>query len=584
MQETKGEDGVCTSCHFDEHSMKRYPDALPPLTVIGGRYILGRVLGRGGFGITYVGWDQTLERRVAVKELFMSRYSERKADLSVAAVSGKKEVLVLGNEAFLSEAQTLASLGRDNPGIVMVLDHFQENGTGYIVMECLEGHTLRAETSERGGLTQQEVLKILSPVIEALEKVHLAGIIHKDISPDNIFVQKSGPAKLIDFGSAEAEYSIARSSLNSGGGNSGYSTYRKGYTAPEQLRKDGIIGPWTDIYSLSATIYFCLTQKAPYEGTQPPEEIHLPQEVKVSGSFRKALEKGLLADWHERYQDATVFLGELRGISDGEIVQKKKRKSVISITAGAVAAGALVVIFSNTELRNTILKPIRRLVTRSYRKETEYSGAPESISEEGEARTDAWSGSGGNGSGATGLPAAGGTSGGSPDSGSGLAADALSESDTEIPAGMETLQESLTESEALSETGTESGLMTEAGFLMPAETVTETEAATETETETETEAATETEAETETEVATETEAETETEAATGSGDRKRSGHGDRSSDRNRGERIGNGNRTGTGSPRGGEEASYRSGRRDRSRDRGRRRKAAAGLRECPEAA
>lgn len=238
---------------------------LQPGTELHGKYIVGKVLGQGGFGITYLGWDKYLEMPVAVKEFFPSTLVTRDAvsDTRVyCSMDFNQESYRSGTERFLREAKALTKFAYV-PQIVQIKDFFEENSTAYIIMEYIRGRDLRSYVELRGGkLTMQEVLAILEPVMEALTVVHEDGLIHRDISPDNLMLDPLGGAKLLDFGavrsvdSPDAQKELTRSTE---------AILKHGFAPPEQYRNRGSLGPWTDVYALCATIYYCLTGKVPVD-------------------------------------------------------------------------------------------------------------------------------------------------------------------------------------------------------------------------------------------------------------------------------------------------------------------------------
>ena len=198
------EQGPCPHCGYDPAKDEgRWPSALHPGSILNGKYILGRVLGQGGFGITYLAFDHVLRIRVAVKEYFPGALASRMPGTTLVnpLSPGSQEEFRYGAERFLEEARILASLA-GNPGVVNVSSFFEENATAYFVMEYLEGVSLQAYLREKGGrIPWQEALRILIPVMQSLAPVHRQGLLHRDIAPDNIFLAKNG-VKLIDFGAA----------------------------------------------------------------------------------------------------------------------------------------------------------------------------------------------------------------------------------------------------------------------------------------------------------------------------------------------------------------------------------------------
>jgi hypothetical protein len=252
----RGGAAVCPACGFDESKAEHSPRHLPLRTVLAGRYLIGRVLGEGGFGITYAAWDLTLANRRAIKEYFPDDAAHRADGVSVAARSRSTRALYdEGLERFLTEARTLEKF-QDEPGIVQVRDFFPANGTGYLVMGFLEGRTVKALLEEHGGRFDYAVaLPLLLPVMDALQKVHDSGLLHRDISPDNLMITLNRQVRLLDFGAAK--------SLVSDRSRSTGSVFKKGYTPYEQYLEDARLGPPTDVYALAATLWRMLTGRVP---------------------------------------------------------------------------------------------------------------------------------------------------------------------------------------------------------------------------------------------------------------------------------------------------------------------------------
>lgn len=290
---------------------------LYPGILLNNRYIVGKVLGEGGFGITYIGRDTNLDRIVAIKEYYPTGYVNRSNTTSLQVISNTqdKESFDHGCDKFLSEARMLAKFSNED-GIVSVIDFFKENGTAYIIMEYLDGFTLKDYLDQKGRLTVEETMLILTPIITSLQKIHQQGLIHRDISPSNIMIA-NGKIKLIDFGSAR-NFSNNNKSLSL--------MLKPGFAPEEQYRSKGVQGPWTDVYALCATIYLCITGIIPEEANdrtyndelKTPSSIH----IHISNQFEKALMKGLAVFSNDRYQSIKELLDGLNGISTKNYEEK----------------------------------------------------------------------------------------------------------------------------------------------------------------------------------------------------------------------------------------------------------------------
>lgn len=309
----KGEEDVCLNCGWVDGTMPDSPLFLVPGTILQSKYLIGRVLGQGGFGITYLGWDMFLGLKLAIKEYFPQQLASRAAGHSIVSaysgsLGGQYEY---GLDKFLQEARTLAQF-EEQPGIVSVRDYFQANGTAYIVMGYIEGITFKNYlVNHSGKLSFDETMKIISPILDALREVHSANILHRDISPDNIYINRSGQVILIDFGAARQAISEKGHSLSV--------ILKPGYTPEEQYRSSGVQGPWTDLYALAATIYRAIT------GIMPPESldrlvndtIEAPSVLgaEISEHEEKALLKALAVRAEERYRSIDEFSEALKQVN-----------------------------------------------------------------------------------------------------------------------------------------------------------------------------------------------------------------------------------------------------------------------------
>lgn len=321
LKEVSGEGKVCTHCGFSMENTEQPREALPMFTVLAERYLLGRVIGQGGFGITYAARDLLLDLPCAVKELFLRRKSSRSGDGTVQngpKDSGSFEEL---KEHVRAEARILALFREtDGEGIVSVRDVAEAFGTVYLVMEYVRGTTLRERIAERGPLSFPEMKDLLRPVERSCGKLHALGVVHGDVSPDNIMIRDDGFPKLLDFGSA----------WRSGEGKRLWQI-RRGYAAPELYGEEGQPGPWTDVYALAATCMFCLTGETipDVPARRRGEELPEPDIPKYA---LEALRKGLALSVRDRWPDTASFRAAL----------EKPGRRIGPAWPALLAAGALI--------------------------------------------------------------------------------------------------------------------------------------------------------------------------------------------------------------------------------------------------
>ncbi len=311
MREKGSDAAKCPDCGFVEGTEAESPLFLPPRTVLEGKYLVGRVLGQGGFGITYLAWDLNLNVKLAIKEYFPQELASRAAGHSqVSAYSGSLGGQYdYGLDKFLQEARTLAQF-EGHPNIVSVRDFFKANGTAYFVMSYVEGITVKDHLANSGGtLPLDQAHGIIMPVLDALKEVHSVNILHRDISPDNIFINQKGQVILIDFGAARQAAGEKGHSLSI--------ILKPGYAPEEQYRSKGVQGPWTDIYAVGATFYHLITGRQPPEALERLVEDNLvpPRElgVTIGEDEEKALLTALAVRSPDRYQNVADFQAGLTG-------------------------------------------------------------------------------------------------------------------------------------------------------------------------------------------------------------------------------------------------------------------------------
>ena len=323
---------ICPYCGYVEGTPAEEKIHMDPGTLLHNRYIVGKVLGYGGFGVTYIGWDGKLEQKVAIKEYLPGEFSTRMPGQSTITIfSGdKSEQFRDGLIKFVEEAKRLARF-QNEPGIVKIFDSFEENSTAYIIMEFLDGETLRSYLDREGPMGEDEAIKMLTPVMESLQTVHAEGILHRDIAPDNIFLTKNGEVKLIDFGASRYATTSHSRSLTV--------IIKPGYSAEEQYRSRGDQGPHTDVYSLGATLYKMITGKTPpdamerrakYENQNkdilvPPHVILKKEKSKTQISIDR--ENAILNAMNVRIEDRTPDVGTLlEELNSDKPVKRKQGK------------------------------------------------------------------------------------------------------------------------------------------------------------------------------------------------------------------------------------------------------------------
>ena len=340
MREFGEEFDVCPHCGYIVGTGAASKNYLEPGTVLQNRYTLGKVLGQGGFGITYIAWDNKIGKAVAVKEYMPNAFASR--------VPGEKSVSCYNTQALAEfrsglektrrETRTLARFN-ELESVVKVYDCFEENDTAYIVMELLRGKTVKEILTERERLSFDEVMRIMTPVLQTLDSMHSVGMIHRDVAPDNIFVCEDGKIKLLDFGAARVTSTSNEKTLSV--------ILKQGYAPKEQYSGRGNQGAWTDVYAVCATMYRMLT------GTTLPDSLSRTEDaapdVAIPDSAKDALRKGLAVEPEKRTQSAGELLRALqkdlpqssyaidpRQFLDFEEKQKKRKRLRILLAAVAV--------------------------------------------------------------------------------------------------------------------------------------------------------------------------------------------------------------------------------------------------------
>lgn len=337
---------ICPHCGFIKGTPPKEAYHLSPGANLTERYMIGTVLGFGGFGITYRAWDNILEKMVAVKEFYPNGIVNR--------IPGQSEVIIYtgeranefqkGKERFLAEARNMAKFST-HPNIVNVYDFFEANNTAYIVMEYLDGISYKQYIASNGGKVDPQVaVEVTLSVLDALKEIHKSKIIHRDISPDNIFICREGNIKVIDFGAARFSTGEEEKTLSI--------ILKPGYAPPEQYRSKSRQGPWTDIYALGAVLYRALTGIMPDESVNRmvSDNLKSPQEIDpaIPEYLSNAVMRAMALNQELRFQNVNQFRMVLQNkekVLDVATELKKRKKfrgvGVAIISAVILLSGAL---------------------------------------------------------------------------------------------------------------------------------------------------------------------------------------------------------------------------------------------------
>lgn len=311
---------------------------------LNGRYRVCRSLGQGGFGITYLAADELLGQNIVIKEYFPAVLAGRATDGSVRIEQEEgREAFEEGRSRFLREARILTSL-LDVPGVVKAWNYFQENQTAYLVMEYVQGISLRSWLEQHGEVSFEEALRMLKPVVLALAGIHKKGLLHRDITPDNLMVGENGTVKLLDFGSARSYLREKDSEMTQ------TVLLKSGYAPPEQYDGKSVQGPWTDLYALCATMYEMITGCMPEDAIQRQirDELEAPSAygAKITPEQEEhLLKRGLALDERERYASVTEFSADFYPEEKvREVRYGRSRRRMAATGGGVLAAGLLLVL------------------------------------------------------------------------------------------------------------------------------------------------------------------------------------------------------------------------------------------------
>ena len=319
-------------------------NCLTPDTILKEKYRMGVLLGSGNFGMTYMAYDTILQQMVAIKEYFPNGLVVRSENgMYVDVIPGEGEKFEKGKQSFKDEASRIFGMF-DLPGICAVRDYFEANGTAYIVEEYLSGGTLKEYLKQKNEhrISWEECKEIFTPVLQGLNQLHSMGIIHRDISPDNLMFSSLGELKLIDFGAAKH---CTGEDLTL--------VVKEYYAAPEQYKDNQMVGPWSDLFALCSVMYEALTGRRPVPSLERMKKDSMPKissTVVIPENVEHAIVQGMSLDIQKRYffagnlmerlgmdsTDSKILLGKIRGLW-GEAwllsiteksmdIQEKKRK------------------------------------------------------------------------------------------------------------------------------------------------------------------------------------------------------------------------------------------------------------------
>lgn len=380
MSELNNRD-ICDGCGYVQIEYKPFPRCLIPGTKLSNRYVLGKVLGEGSFGITYIGWDTLLDLPVAIKEYYpsdlVSRDVLRSADKSVYVYTDTSQASYKERlDKFLSEARSIARFNQLN-AVVSVRDYFYENNTAYIVMDYVDGKRFKDEIKENGPMDANTVLELFKPIFKSLAKIHETGIIHRDISPDNLMLTNDGNLVLIDFGSAELQNAELTRSITI--------MFKRGFSPEEQYRLKGKQGPWTDIYSMCASMYYGMTGIVPDESIQRTIDDKVKslveiKEIDIEESVAKAIMKGMSVVASNRFRSVNELYSALYQ-NEYQMHSKnnnKKMLAIMIIVIGILVCG--IIIQSQYKRKNGVASGTEQIQEKTVEQVTEQM--PKTTSEE----------------------------------------------------------------------------------------------------------------------------------------------------------------------------------------------------------
>lgn len=330
----------CPVCGCSPQDHISDPTVLSSGSVLQGRYAVGRVIGKGGFGVTYLAYDIKHDEKIAVKEYYPYGIALRNPKSTIVSVSTEEaaDIFKSGAEKFYDEARLVAAFN-GNPSIVSVYDFFYENDTVYYTMEYLEGQTLKGLVEKNGIITAAQAVYIAEKVSSALMTAHSANILHRDVSPDNIMICNDGKVKLLDFGAARQVVANASQSLSV--------ILKQGFAPLEQYQKKGRQGPWTDIYSLGATLYFALTKDIPDDPMTrfESDDEYSSNKYSIEQPLWEIIRKATMLRIEDRYSNIFEFRSDLAssGITAEPLVEFEAPEKIVlpsGVTAKPYSATA----------------------------------------------------------------------------------------------------------------------------------------------------------------------------------------------------------------------------------------------------
>lgn len=299
----------CKKCGYSSDSYTPDKMVLPTGSILMGNFLIGRVLGKGGFGITYQAYDVKYNHIIAIKEYFPVEIALRGAGETGLMVRDKKsaELFQKGVEKFYNEAGFISEFS-ENPNIVSVYQLFYENNTAYFTMEYLSGITLKDYVNRVGTVTAEQAAYIADRVADALVGVHAKSVLHRDVSPDNIMLCGDGSVKLLDFGAARQVFPEGSQLLSV--------ILKPGFAPLEQYMRSGKQGEWTDVYSLGASLYYALTKQIPEDPQNRFEDdSELEQHMNdIPPELRGVITRAMAVKYTDRYQSSREFADALAAV------------------------------------------------------------------------------------------------------------------------------------------------------------------------------------------------------------------------------------------------------------------------------